>query len=89
MSEQTMNVAEAKKRFSELLGKVAYTKEEIIITKRGRPVARLVPTEEPEMHLGDVEGWLDEDDSFFNSIDSIMKQRGEHIPRILKQKQVK
>jgi prevent-host-death family protein len=86
MSEQTINVADAKKRFSELLGKVAYGKEQIIITKRGRPMARLVPAEEPEMRLGDAEGWLDENDPFFDTIRTIIKKRKDHVPRFLEQK---
>jgi prevent-host-death family protein len=84
MDEQTVNVADAKKRFSELLGKVAYGKEQIIITKRGMPMARLVPAEQPEKHLGDVQGWLDDNDSFFMTIDSIVQSRKKHTPRILK-----
>jgi prevent-host-death family protein len=83
MSEQSINIADAKKRFSELLGKVAYGKEQIVITKRGRPMARLVPTEESEMRLGDVEGWLDENDPFFDTIGTIIGNRKDHIPRVL------
>jgi prevent-host-death family protein len=45
MSEQTVNVADAKKHLSELLGRVAYGKEQIIITKREKPMVRLVPAE--------------------------------------------
>lgn len=86
MNEQTINVADAKKRFSELLGKVAYGKERIVITKRGKAMARLVPVEQPETHLGDVKGWLDENDPFFATIDSIVQNRDNHIPRILKGK---
>lgn len=86
MSEQTVSVADAKKNLSALLGKVAYGKEQIIITKRGRPMARLVPTEEPARHLGDVEGWLDDNDPFFDSIRTIVEKRDDHIPRILNRK---
>lgn len=83
MGEQSINVAEAKKRFSELLGKVAYGKEQIVITKKGRPMARLVPTEESGMRLGDTPGWLDENDTFFDTIGEIIKKRRDHIPRVL------
>ena len=89
MSEQSINVADAKKRFSELLGKVAFGKERITITKRGRPMALLVPAEQPEKHLSDVQGWLDEDDSFFKTVGSIMRNRKSHTPRILKENQEK
>ena len=56
MNEQTISVAEAKKHFSELIGKVAYGKTQILITKRGRPMARLVPAEQSERHLAEVKG---------------------------------
>ena len=40
---QSFNVAEAKKRFSDLLGRVAFGGESFVITRRGRPMARLAP----------------------------------------------
>ncbi|MCK8603910.1 type II toxin-antitoxin system prevent-host-death family antitoxin [Desulfoferrobacter suflitae] len=84
MSGQTMNVAEAKKHFSEILGRVAYGGEQIIITKRGRPLAKLVPVEEEDKHLADAEGRLDDDDEFFTVLDQIMRGRGAHLPRVEK-----
>jgi prevent-host-death family protein len=46
----SLNVAEAKKQFSDLLGRVAYGGETILITRRGKPMAKLVPPDatEPE-----------------------------------------
>ncbi len=85
MNEETVNVAEAKKHFSELLGRVAYGKKQILITKRGKPMARLVPAEENNRHLADASGWLKEDDPFFETIDQIVKERSVHLPRILKE----
>lgn len=82
MSTQSINVAEAKRQLSELLGRVAYKKEQIIITKRGKPMAKLVPTEGETMHLAQAKGWLDERDEFFDTIDRIICQRNAHIPRI-------
>ena len=37
-----MNVAEAKKRFSELLARIAYNGERFIISRRGKPMAVLI-----------------------------------------------
>ena len=85
MHEETVNVAEAKKHFSELIGQVAYGKKQILITKRGKPMARLVPAEETDRHLADARGWLDEDDPFFEMIDLIIQERSVHLPRILKE----
>ena len=83
MSRQSMSVAEAKKHLSELLGRVAFGKEEFVITKRGKPMARLVPTEENVKHLADAKGWLDEEDEFFRTMAQIVEDRSKHVPRIL------
>jgi antitoxin (DNA-binding transcriptional repressor) of toxin-antitoxin stability system len=37
MTEETVNVAEAKKKFSELLGRVAFGKKHFLITKGVNP----------------------------------------------------
>ena len=80
-------MAEAKKRFSELLGQVAYGKKQILITKKGKPMARLVPsTEDKDLHLGHAKGWLEEDDPFFGVIEEIVAKRSEHVPRVLKKR---
>lgn len=39
-----VGIFEAKTRLSELVDQVAANGEEVVITKRGRPVARLLPT---------------------------------------------
>lgn len=83
MSEQTINVADAKKHLSELLGRVAYGKERFTITRRGKPLARLVPAEGETGRLREAKGWLDEDDDFFKTIDGIIRNRARHLPRIL------
>ncbi len=84
LSERTVNVAEAKKHFSALLGQVAYGKEQILIMKRGKPMARMVPVEEKELHLGNANGWLENDDAFFDLMDRIVADRSKHVPRIVK-----
>ena len=83
MSQHRMSVAEAKKHLSELLGRVAFGKEEFVITKRGKPMARLVPADEKVKHLADADGWLDEGDDFFQIIDKIVEDRNRHVPRVL------
>ena len=84
MNEQTISIAEAKKHFSELLGKVAYGKEQILITKRGKPMARLIPADREEKHLATAKGWLNEGDTFLKTIDHIVQTRKKHVPRVLK-----
>ena len=78
-----VNVAEAKRRLSDLLGRVAYGGETVVIMRRGRPMARLVPTEAQEgAGLGAVRGWLEEDDPFFTRVAAIVSARSRHRPRI-------
>ena len=45
MKEETYSTYEAKARFSEILRKV-HMKRRIVVTKRGIPVARIIPYEE-------------------------------------------
>ena len=40
---RSVHVAEAKRRLSDLLGRVAYGGETVLITRWGRPMAKLVP----------------------------------------------
>jgi prevent-host-death family protein len=84
-----VNVAEAKRHFSELLGRVAYGKEIITITRRGKPMAKLVPigTDEDVLHMADIQGWLDEDDAFFTTLETIVAQRQTHPARVLAPKE--
>jgi prevent-host-death family protein len=84
IKEQVLNVAEAKKHSSDLLGRVAYGRETILITRRGRPRAKLVPVnqEEESAHLASLKGWLEEDDPFFKVIDEIVTARATHLSRI-------
>jgi prevent-host-death family protein len=85
MNEERINVAGAKKHFSEILGKVAYGKKHIIITKRGKPMARLIPAEETHVHLSHAHGWLEEDDPFFATIEHIIRERSKHASRIIRE----
>ena len=78
MNEQIISVAEAKKHFSEILGEVAYSKKLILITRRGQPMARIIPVDETSQHLGDIKGWLDENDLFLELL----------IPLFLKTKSI-
>ena len=83
MKEKSINIADAKKHFSELIGRVAFAKDRLLITKRGKPMARLVPVEESEHHLADARGWLDDTDPFFKTIEHIIIEREKHVPRVL------
>lgn len=86
MNQETISVAEAKKTFSELLGKVAYGKKRVVITKRGKPVAVLSPLEGYDSPTFRARGWLDENDPFFTTVERIIQKRADHKPRIIKEK---
>jgi prevent-host-death family protein len=45
-----------------LLAEVAATGEELMVTKRGRPLARVVPVTQPPTLLGTVKYLVDDDD---------------------------
>jgi prevent-host-death family protein len=68
MTIKDVGVAEAKKQFSTLLGRVAYGGERIVISKRGKPMAILIPAD---------------DDPFFSIVDEVTKDRAKHKPRVL------
>jgi prevent-host-death family protein len=60
----TINAADAKRHFADLLGRVAYGGETITITRRGKPMARPVPVDVDTVapHVADAQGWLEDDD---------------------------
>lgn len=88
MSNNEFNIAEAKKHFSEIINRVAYGKEKIVIKKRGKPLATLVPPqiESGSDHPSNIKGWLDNDDPFFKIVNQIVNNRQKHFPRIFKSK---
>lgn len=56
MKETSVSVSEGKKSFSRLVENAHKKKEETIVTKRGKPVAVIVPYEEYK-HSKRVEGY--------------------------------
>lgn len=46
MLAKTMSAREARANFSDLLGSVFYTKEPVIVEKKGKPVAVVISTED-------------------------------------------
>jgi prevent-host-death family protein len=79
---KTTTVAQAKARLSELIGQVAHAGQSVLITRRGRPIAKLVPVDAPaRRHPAKVKGWLDKDDPFFDAVDEIVAERAKRKPR--------
>ena len=77
MPKSTVSVAEAKRDLSELLGRVAYGKETITITRHGKPMAVLAPATASQ-GLASVKGWLENNDPFFKKIRAVVKERKRH-----------
>jgi prevent-host-death family protein len=55
MRKQTIAASEFKARCLALLDDVAKNGHELVVTKRGKPVARVVPAEPPRNLIGSVE----------------------------------
>lgn len=49
MTTTSINIAEAKEEFSELINRVAHSKERIIITRRDKDVAAIIPLEDLQL----------------------------------------
>ena len=64
----TVNVREAKTHLSRLLAQVE-AGEDVVIARRGQPVARLVPFQKPgKRQFGVMKGRIELDDSFFDPL---------------------
>lgn len=66
----TINIHEAKTNLSKLLAKVMQG-DEIIISKSGKPMAKLVPYTNPKLkkrHLGNAKGLFKIEKSFFEPL---------------------
>ena len=62
MTQRTIPAGEFKARCLKLMDEVSRTGEEIVVTKRGKPVARLVavkPAAEPETLFGYMKGTIE------------------------------
>lgn len=58
---QSLSLAEAKSHLSAVVDRVE-AGEEVVITRRGRPVARIVP--ERDLDAGEARRWVEELDAF-------------------------
>ncbi|MGH6635437.1 MAG: type II toxin-antitoxin system Phd/YefM family antitoxin [Gammaproteobacteria bacterium] len=79
----TVNVHQAKTHLSRLLEAVA-AGEEVIIAKAGRPVAKLVPFDQPKRAPGRLKGMIQWSDGFFDPLPEdlieVMEEGYEHDP---------
>lgn len=84
--KQTVSVADAKKYLSDILGRVTYGKETITITKRGKPVAEIIPVKEggKPRHIIDVVGKIVAPSDFTKAIEKVIADRKKLKPRLLR-----
>jgi prevent-host-death family protein len=64
---RTIPAAQFKARCLKLLDEVAETGETIVVTKRGKPVARIEPAAEPPSLKGSVVYLVDDDELLFST----------------------
>lgn len=67
MAEQVIQASTFKATCLHLLDDVAEHRRPITITKHGRPVARLVPVDEPETTMGSVTLTATDDEDYFST----------------------
>lgn len=67
MAEQRIQASEFKARCLALLDDVAKHRTEIVVTKHGRPVARLVPIDEPTPTAGSVTLLVEDDKLYYTT----------------------
>jgi len=70
MPDESIKASEFKQRCLALLDHVAETKARYVVTKRGRPVARVVPIDEaapPESMIGSVTLLSDNEEDYFST----------------------
>jgi prevent-host-death family protein len=82
---ESYNIAELKRRLADLIGRVAYAGATILITRRGKPMAKLVPVhaEATSSGLAEVKGWLASDAPLLADVDRTIASRIERKPRPL------
>jgi len=86
---KNVGVAEAKAKLSELLGQVAHRGERIVVRRRGKPVAALVPMQDLERAENDTRAdWLDsvvglcaDSPDLCDTLDRIVAERKREMPR--------
>ena len=67
MSDATIRASEFKARCLALLDEVAETGRPLVVTKHGRPVARVVPLDPPVSLMGSVTTLVDDEELLFST----------------------
>lgn len=67
MTERLIKASEFKARCLAILDEVAQSRTSVVVTKHGKPVARLAPLEEITPTLGSVTLLADDDADYFST----------------------
>lgn len=76
--EKTLGSATVRRKFGELLEEVYYRGDKIVVERRGRPMAALVPIEL-------YEKWQTQRERFFDLIDEARERNEDIAPEVLEQ----
>lgn len=71
MAAEEIGASEFKARCLALLDRVAESRAEYLVTKRGRPVARVVPVDEPRPLEGSVQILVEREEDWFSTADLV------------------
>ncbi len=69
MAQRRISASEFKAKCLALLDEVAETRETLVVTKRGKPVARVVPAEDPRSLIGSVTYHISDEELVNFSVD--------------------
>lgn len=84
---ETISVAEAKRRFADVLGAVRHQGERFVIERNGTPMAALVPLADLDAVFPDQRGFLvllegfAEHDEYADVLDDVVRSRSEQESR--------
>jgi prevent-host-death family protein len=76
MAEKVMSVSRAKTHFLALAEEVAATGQDVLVTKRGRPLVRVTPVEPAPPLTGSVTFNVDEEELIYSPLEEWDVDRG-------------
>lgn len=76
--EKTLGSATVRRKFGELLEEVYYRGDKVVVERRGRPMAALVP-------IDLYEKWQAQREQFFQLIDAVRERNADIDPAVLEQ----
>ena len=79
--ESHISATEAARRFSDIVNRVVYRREEFVIERGGQPVCRIVPAGPPRSTLADLAELLSAipkaDSAFWDEVEALTKNQSD------------